>query len=404
MFESIRLYPAIRWLAVGTLCTNTAFWMYQVAAGWLALQLTDSPFFVGLTAFAGGIPILLFALPSGVVVDRFERRTVLLGAQFGVMAVATLFSVLIFTGLIDRWSTMALAFGYGTAMSFVFPTRQAIISGMVEKRDLANAIALNAAGQNSTRIFGPSLAGMLIALFGIGGTFAVAAAMQIIAMATTLRLPAAENTVPRSRGPMMKTLTQGIVYVARDPILTGTIFLATIGTILIMPYIALMPVFVRDELGLGSTGLGLLMAGIGIGSVAGALTVAGSKRLVTAPGLQLAGVFLFALTVLLFSQSGWIPLAAMLLLLTGLISASFLATNQTVLQLRADEEIRGRVLAVNMITWGLLPVGQLPLGWLADRIGAPNAMTLSCLVALGLILLVAWRIPNMRQRLVYDDQ
>ena len=397
MFHSIKAYPSVRQLWVGTLATNTAFWMYQIALGWLALIMTDSPGFVGLSGFFAGIPIFIFALPSGVIIDRFSRRNVLMSAQVAIMIIATLFAFMIYTDAINRFWILALAFAYGTAMAFVFPTRQAIIPSLVKRADLGNAVALNAAGQNATRVFGPSLAGVLIATIGISGTFAVAAALQIVALASTARLPRIAPIERKgARPPLFASLTEGLMYVARDPVLTGLILMATIATVFIMPYLNLMPVFARDELNVGSGGLGLLMACAGIGSVAGALGVAAYRRLVTAPGFQVIACGGFAVIVLIFSQTPWVWPAAFILVLSGLVSAAFLAINNTVLVMRAPEEVRGRVLSINMLTWGLLPVGQLPIGILAEQIGAPHATTVACLIAVVLVLVIAWRIPHLR--------
>src|SRR5690606_9733156 len=161
----------------------------------------------------------------------------------GVMVVASLFAAMIFTDVINRFWILVLAFGYGTAMSFVFPTRQAIIPGLVNREDLGNAVALNAAGQHATRALGPSLAGGLIATIGLTGTFVVAAALQIIALLATVRLP--KNPPVARTGPgtrLIANLTEGLVYVARDRVLGGILLLATIATVFIMPYLNLMPV------------------------------------------------------------------------------------------------------------------------------------------------------------------
>jgi len=395
MFQSLRNYPAFRFLWFGTLATNSAFWMYQIAVGWLALQMTNSPLFVGLTGFAGGIPILIFALPSGVIIDRFDRRKILLSAQVGVMVVALAFAVLVGTGLIERWSILVLAFAYGTVMSFIFPTRNAVVPSLVARGDLANAVALNAAGQNSTRVVGPSLAGALIALIGTAGTFAVAASLQIFALLWTLRLPSDKSPVGRA-STLWDSLTIGLRIVARDRFLTGLILLASITTIFIMPYINLMPVFARDELGLGSTGLGLLMAVTGIGSVSGALLVARWRDLAQVRGIQVSAAAAFAGLVLLFALAPSIAIAAPLLFLAGILSAAYMAINQTVLQLQVADEVRGRVLSIYLLTWGMLPLGQLPLGALADRVGAPFATVVACLIALALTGILAVRFPRLR--------
>lgn len=397
MFHSITAYPAVRQLWIGTLATNTAFWMYQIALGWLALVLTDSPGFVGLSGFFAGIPILIFALPSGVIIDRFSRRNVLMVAQVAIMIIASAFAIMIYTDTISRLWILVLAFAYGTAMAFVFPTRHAIIPSLVKKDDLGNAVALNAAGQNATRVFGPSLAGVFIATIGISGTFAVAALLQVIALLSTARLPKIAPHARSGGSPrLLASLTEGLVYVARDPVLTGLILLATIATVFVMPYLNLMPVFARDELDAGSGGLGVLMACAGLGSVAGALGVAARRDLITQPGFQILACGAFAAVVLLFAITPWFWPAALVLVVSGLVSAAFLAINNTVLVMRAPEEVRGRVLSINMLTWGLLPVGQLPIGLAADHIGAPFATAIACGIALLLVLIIAWRIPHLR--------
>jgi MFS family permease len=396
MLHSLRTYPAFRLLFFGTLATNSAFWMYQIAVGWLALQETDSPFFVGLSGFAGGIPTLFLSLPAGVVIDRFDRRKVLMLAQGGVMLVAGLFALLVGTDLIAPWSILVLACAYGTVMSFIFPTRNVIVPTLVARDDLANAVALNAAGQNATRVVGPSLAGLLIAVIGISGTFAVAAAMQILALLWTSRLPDAASARGARSGSLRSSLTLGLRVVASDQFLIGLILLATATTVLVMPYITLMPVFARDELGLGATGLGVLMACTGLGSVAGALFVARSRRLASWPGVQVITAAGFAVLVLAFAITPVVVPASVLLFAAGLISASFMAINQTVLQLKVEDEVRGRVLSIYLLTWGMLPLGQLPLGALADKIGAPMATALACVAALACIVLITLRFPALR--------
>jgi MFS family permease len=397
MFHSVRAYPAVRSLWLGTLATNSGFWMYQIAVGWLALLLTDSPFFVGLTGFAGGIPILFLAIPAGVVIDRFDRRSVLFAAQVGVMLTSAAFAVLVWTDLIERWSILLLAFVYGTVMAFIFPTRNAIVPALVERHDLPNAVALNAAGQNATRVVGPALAGALIALIGIAGTFAVAAALQIAALLWTSQLPARADAAVARTGSLWKSLTLGLRVVASDQFLLGLILLASVTTIFIMPYINLMPVFARDVLGTSEMGLGILMGCTGLGSVLGALLVARWQHLATQRGIQVWTALGFAGLVLAFALTPLLYVAALLLFGAGLVSAAYMAINQTVMQLKVDDDVRGRVLSIYLLTWGMLPLGQLPLGALANRIGAPAATALACALAALLVLGIAARFAPLRR-------
>jgi MFS family permease len=376
-------------LLLGTLATNTAFWMYQVCVGWLALQLMDSPLFVGLTGFVGGIPLLVVSLPAGVMIDRYNRRTVLLVAQVAVMAVAGVFALLVGSGTIAPWSTLVLVAAYGTAMSFIFPTRTTIVTMLVERKDLANAVALNAAAQNACRVTGPALAGVLIAVIGVAGTFAVAALLQILALAATLRLPASTPVGSGRGGSAWASLTLGLRIVARDAFLSSLILLAVATNILVMPYITMMPVFARDELGVGSTGLGLLLASTGLGTVAGALAVAASRRLGSWSLSQVVTAATFAALVLVFALTPNLPLAVLLLFAAGAMSAAFMAITQTVLQLRVDDDVRGRVLSIYLATWGMLPFGQLAVGAIAERVGAPLATAGACAMALGGIALIA---------------
>jgi len=396
MMEALRAYPAFRMLLIGTLATNSAFWMYQVAVGWLALELTDSPLFVGLAGFASGIPMLIFSLPAGVIIDRYDRRIVLLIAQCGVMLISGVFAAMVGTDIIRPWSILVLVAVYGTIMTFIFPVRTAMVPSLVDRPDIAIGVALNSAVQNATRVVGPSLAGVSIALIGVSETFAVAAAMQALALVATSRLPSNTSGPSRHAGTRWEILTLGFRIVARSPFLIALIVLALAPTVLVMPYINLMPIFARDELGLGSTGLGVLLASTGLGTVAGALSVARSPSLRGRRGSQVLTATGFAVGVLAFAVTPNVPLAALLLFGAGWMSAAFLAINQTALQLSVDDDVRGRVFSIYLLTWGMLPIGQLAVGALADVVGTPLAMLSSCLAAIACIAVIAWRFPSLR--------
>jgi MFS family permease len=391
MLHSIQAYPAFRMLMLGTLGSSSAFWMYQVAIGWLALELTDSPLFVGLAGFVGGIPLLLCSIPAGVVIDRYDRRIVLLLAQAGVMVVSAVLATLIAIDAIEPWSLLALVALNGTIMTFIFPVRTAMVPGLVERADLANAVALMSATQNATRVFGPSLAGVLIATIGTSSTFAAAAIAQGLALLGIWQLPESRSAPSTASGSRWDNVTLGFRVVAATPVLMALIVLALAPTVLVMPYINLMPVFARDVLGLGATGLGVLLASTGLGTVAGALAVARSSSLRAHPRLQALMAVGWSLGVVAFAFTTHVLVAVPVLFVAGWLSAAFLAINQTALQLEVDDAVRGRVLSIYLLTWGMLPIGQLGVGALADVIGTPIALAASCLLAVACIGLIVRR-------------
>jgi MFS family permease len=398
MMHSMHAYPAFRMLLLGTLASSSAFWMYQVAIGWLALELTDSPLFVGLAGFAGGIPLLIFSIPAGLVIDRHDRRSVLLMAQAAIMVVSAVLALLVALDRIAPWSMLVLVAVNGTIMTFIFPVRTALVPSLVERADLANAVALMSAAQNATRVVGPSLAGVLIALIGTSATFAAAALFQGLALFGIWQLPPSRSESSATSGNRWENLTRGFRVVAETPFLIALIALALAPTVLVMPYINLMPVFARDELGLGATGLGVLLASTGLGTVAGALAVARSPVIRSRPGMQVLTAAGFAIGVMAFAVIGNVFIAIPVLFVAGWMSAAFMAINQTSLQLGVDDSVRGRVLSIYLLTWGMLPVGQLAVGALSDVIGTPLAMVVSCVAALVCIWLVAQRFPMLRGR------
>jgi hypothetical protein len=220
----------------------------------------------------------------------------------------------------------------------------------------------------------------MIAVVDLPATFAFAAVLQTLAMFSTLRL-----TLPHvpPKGPvisMMQSLAVGVQAVRQSPPLIAIIFFALAPTVLVMPYINLMPVFARDELGLGSTGLGVLH-------------VARSAALRDWNHAQLATAMAFAVFVIAFAATPFVPLAAFLLFVAGWASAAFMALNQTSLQLQVEDAVRGRVMSIYLMTWGVLPIGQLAVGSFADVVGTPVALVISCSLALVTMLGISRRYP-----------
>jgi len=396
ILHSLQAYPGFRILFVSTVATNASFWMWQLLTGWLALALTDSPLFVGVVGFLGGIPLLLASLPAGVVIDRVDRRLVLLLAQACVALVTALVVLLLWRGWLVSWHLLVAVFLSGTALSFVFPTRNAMVADLVERDDLANAVALNAAGQNAPRVIGPALAGPLVGGIGITATVALCALLQLASLGICWQLPS--RPPRRTTRSVLRSFTEGLTAIWRSDYLLALLAVAALPTMLVMPYVTLLPVFARHELGMGSGGLGLLMALGGLGGLCGSLVVAGWRGLGESPRMLLASVIGFGLTVLAFAHAPAVWLAALFLFVAGFLSSVSMSVNMTLLQLSVDDEVRGRVLSVYLLTWGLLPLGALPAGAIADTWGAPLAVTALTLLALVAVALSALRFPILRAR------
>ncbi|MCX7622656.1 MAG: MFS transporter [Thermomicrobium sp.] len=392
---SLRVYPAFRLLFGTTLATNAAFWMWSLLAGWLALVLTDSPFFVGLTGFLHGIPMLLVSLPAGVLIDRFDRRLVLLAAQVVVALVTVVLVVLLAADRLAPWHLLVLSFLSGAGMAFVFATRSALVANLVGRDALANAVALTSTAQNAPRIVGPAIAGPLVGALGLTGAFAVCAVFQALSVLITARLPRVRPS-GGSRS-FWQAFVEGLATVWRHEHLLALMALAALPTLLIFPYMNFMPVFTRDELGLGATGLGFLMALNGLGAVVGSIAVAARRRYGESPRILVASVLAFAGSVFAFAHAPVAWLAGLFLLLAGISGAVYMASTNTLLQLAVEDAIRGRVLSVYLLTWGLLPVGTLPAGAIADAWGAPLTVTILTLLAVVAVGAVAVRFPVLRR-------
>jgi MFS transporter, DHA1 family, staphyloferrin A biosynthesis exporter len=384
-----------RLLWAGTAMTQTGQWAQQVATGWLVLDMTGSGFYLGLAGFLRSIPQLFFSIPGGILADRMDRRK-LLGTCQAISAVLTLvLAVLVASGRAEVWQVLVLTFVIGSAMSLVFPVRQTLVSNAVPRADLANAVALNSAGLNVTRTVGPAAAGALIVSVGVPICFFLQAIGLFFSYWTSIAMRFPPRETSPSRASPTADLVEGWRYIRATPTVSGLLLTAMIPTALGMPYMALLPMFARD-LEIGAGGLGLLMTVMGIGSIVGsiAFTAAGDFSRKGRVMLLCAGAF--GGTLICLALSGTLALALASLLGAGFTSAVYQATNQTLLQSIVPDGLRGRVISAYNLTWGMMPLGTLPLGWLADYTGAPFAVGVAGSLCLLFACLAAARLPSMR--------
>lgn len=394
LLDALLRYRAYRLLWTSSVLTQIGQWMLQVATGWAMLQLTDSALWVGMLGFAGGLPFLIVAAPAGALAERFDRRDVLLVCQAGALLVSAALALLVFSGLATPFLLLMATFLNGSLLAANNATRQALIPGYVPRSALQNAVALLSAGMNTTRILGPSLAGPLVATFGVGGTLLFQTGCLALALANTGRLPSAPPAAQLNL-PFLRLMAEGLAYVRRVPIVLGLILLASVPTILVFPYLHLLPVFARDVLHLGPGGLGLLYTVGGAGALIGSLFVASLRRVRYRGALMVGIIVVYGGVIAVFSLTRWLPLALGCLFMGGFLGAAYMALNNALLHLAVGDEVRGRVMGLYMVTWGFMPLGALPMGALGDLIGVPGAVLSGALASSLAALLVVWRVPAL---------
>jgi len=374
-------------------------WVTRIATSWLVYRLTGSELLLGVTGFAGQIPLLILAPFGGVLVDRWNRHRMLVITQILSALQSLALAVLALTNRITVAEVIALQVVQGVINAFDTPARQAFVVEMVEDRaDIPNAIALNSSMFNASRIVGPAIGGAIIAAVGEGWCFAIDAIsyVAVIFSLLAMRLPAA--AVARLREPMLRELRSGVQYVfGFAPVRELLLNVALIGT-MGMPYAVLMPVFASNILHGGPHTLGLLMTASGIGALAGTVYLASRHTVVGLGKVIVVSTMLLSLGLMVFSQSHvlWLSMLALPLVGAGMMLQA--SSANTILQTLVDERLRGRVMAFySVAVLGTQPLGSLAAGVLADRIGAPRTILLGAVACVITGVWFAIRRPRLAQ-------
>ncbi len=382
-----------RLLWIGTLISNSGDWMDQIALNWLVYQLSGSAVQLALLNLFRLAPIFVFTLLGGVIADRTERRRLLFLTQFVAMVLAVVLATLTAFGIVQIWMVFVIAVGRGIVLSFNQPARQSLISDLVPREDLKNAIALNSATLNLTRVLGPTIGGVLIATVGVAGAFYLNAG-SFVAVLYGLALMRFPERPPRARGgSVISELAGGLGYVATRPALRTLVVLALVPFVLGMPYMTMLTVFASDVLQVGGGGLGLLTACSGVGAVSGALWVAGQAHRARLGQLMLIGMISFGATILVFSLSSWFWLSIVMLLAVGASQQIYMASNNALIQTSVEEEYRGRVLSTLFLNRGMVPLGTVIAGIGTSIFGVQATLATMGGALLVLALLVRFSSP-----------
>lgn len=379
-FHALR-HRNFRLFSIGQFISLAGTWMQVVALGWLVLDLTDSPFYVGLVSTLTSLPILLFTLWGGVLADRVHRRRALILLQSFMLADALALALLTLTGHITVHWVMALALVHGTSAAFEVPIRQAFIVEMVGKEDLMNAIALNSSNFNITRIFGPMLAGVVVGSVGVAPCFVLNALSFVAVIVCLLRMEESGARPAPSGASALTTLREGYRYVLDQPQPRALLLLTALYAIFGFAFVSMLPVFARDVLRTGAAGYGGLMTAVGVGASVGALAMAALGHRVARLRIIRGAGMLFALTLALtaLAQVWW--LAAGVLAVAGCVMILNNVSTNTQLQMAAPDHLRGRVMGFySLMVLGMAPLGSFQAGWVSEHYGVPTSLAVGAVV------------------------
>ena len=385
----------------GQVVSLVGTWMATVAQAWLVLQLTNDPFALGIVAAAQFAPVLVLGLLGGVIADVVPKRGALIALQASMCLIAFALAALVATDVVQVWMIILLAAALGIANAIEMPTRQAFVIEMVGRSDIANAVALSSAAFNGSRIVGPALAGLLIALVDVPAVFVLNGISYLAAIGALVAIdPAGLHAPPRrhlerSVAAVGRQLTEGLRYVRHtSAVLLPLVVLGLVSTAG-MNFQVLIPVMARDVLIVGAEGFGFLMAAAGLGSLSAALAIAFGLR--PTRRLMLGGALAFGLFEAVFALSRSFPFSMLLMYGMGFGVIAIAATANTTIQLTVPDHLRGRVMSVYVTVFaGSTPIGALIAGTIASVWGAPAALLFGGVVsiAVGLGALMATRRPR----------
>jgi MFS family permease len=380
----------------GQLISLIGTWMQNVAQAWLVYRLTGSSLLLGSVTFAGQFPVFLTSPLGGIVADRYNRQRVVIATQTASMILAFVFAGLTLSHRITVPEIFVLAILRGIVNAFDIPGRQAFLVEMVGKEDLINAIALNSSMFNGARIIGPAIAGIVVAKIGEGWCFFSDAVSYIAVIVGLMMMRVAPRAI-KPMGSPIEHVIEGFRFVRETAPIRALLLLLGLVSLVAMPYTVLMPVFADRILHGGPRALGILMGATGLGAMLGALTLAtrtgvrGLGRWVT---FSCAG---FAISLMAFSLSKSFWLSAALLVPVGFCMMLQMSASNTLIQAMVPDELRGRVMSVySMMFMGMAPWGALMGGAIADRLGAPIAISGGAVAALGGAAIFGLRLPQLR--------
>jgi MFS family permease len=371
--------------------------MQQVGQGWLALELTNSAFLVGVVAAAGSFPVLLLSLYGGVVADRRSKLRIVIVCQALLLLEAAALWWFTWAGRMNFGWLLTLTTIGGVISAFEIPARQAMTVELVSREDLVDAIALNSGGFNLARIVGPSIAAIILAKFGLAWCFGINALSYFAVLASLSLIKLPPWTPVQYLVSPYEQLKQGLNYIRSSRSVSGLMGVIAIYSIFGFQYLTMMPVVARDVLHTGASGYGLLLTFVGIGALTGALALAGLGARIKRGRLFNATAYAFAGFTILFSLVRSVHLAAFVLVFLGLTMLINGALANGILQSVVPDELRGRVMATYVFVYvGFTPFGSFIAGVVARFVGVQWAIFSGGVVMLAYSIWAFWKYPEIR--------
>lgn len=372
----------------GNFLSNIGTWMQNVAQSWLVLQLApqNSAFWLGVIGFAASAPMLVFAILGGVIADRVDKRKLMYWTQSAMMVFAFLMWGLTYFHYINVRLIVLLAFATGVAMSMNTPAYQALVPSLVPRKDLTNAIALNSAQFNLSRVLGPTLGGFAMAAIGISGNFMLNAISFVAVLIALMQITYPPVYPPGETG-IWETMHEGFRYLFDRRDMSMLLLMTSLASVLGIPYVTFVPLFAKDILHLNERGFGLLMAAAGVGAFLGAATIAYLHTIKKRGRFVMMSAIAFYGCIVGFALSSHFAVSGFFLGAANYCMILMVATVNSTLQHLAADEMRGRVMSIYATAFlGFAPIGSLLAGSLADSFGTPR--TLATMAALALVLSV----------------
>jgi MFS family permease len=364
-----------RWLYISNIAFFFAMNGQMVVRSYLAFEITNkNAFALGLINLAVAVPMLIVSPLGGVVADRVEKRKLIMTGQAILVANELTVLALLLTGTLQFWHLMAVVFVMGCTFPFIMPARQSIVVSIVGRRGLANAMALQMGGMNAARVVAPALAGFLIWIVGLKLTYVAAVAVYGVALMAMSRVEKSPPVPRETKNSVYADIVEGFRYVTGDPPVRVLMILSILPVLLAMPFQSLLVVFAVDVWDVGSRGLGFLQAAAGLGGLAGAFFLAWRTEPRRKLRMMMTSLLGFGVSLLFFSVSPWFAAGLLFVLVADVFASVFQTLNNTVIQTVIPDAVRGRVMSLMMMTFGLTPLGTVPIAAMAQAWGVQFAV------------------------------